>query len=82
MINVVHCHNCEGYHLECNEVTLATSTSEGMMKRMAKILHNARNLPARNAMKLLEEEIGLEEHHALDLLAVLHGEKRELRTLQ
>lgn len=81
-LNVQHCHNCEGYHLECNDVTLATSQSEGVCLRMARILEEASNRPSREAMKLLKDEIGFEDHHALDILAVLHGGARELRTLQ
>lgn len=75
MIEVNHCHNCDGFHLECNEVTVATSTSEGMMKRMARILSRARDLPSRMAVKLLGDELGLEEERSLDLLMVLHGER-------
>lgn len=82
MIQVVHCHNCEGYHLECNEVTLMTSQSEGACNRMARILNQARDRPPREAMKLLADEVGFEENISLDILMVLHGERPNLRTLQ
>ncbi len=74
-LNVHKCDNCGGWHLDCNEVTIATSQSKGVMTRMARIMEQASNRPSREALKLMYDEIGFEEEHALDILSVMHGVK-------
>lgn len=72
-LNVYKCDNCGGWHLDCNEVRIVTSQSQGVCLRMARILEEASNRGAREAMKLMQDEIGLEEEHALDILSVMNG---------
>lgn len=72
-LNVYKCDNCGGWHLDCNEVMIVTSQSQGVCLRMARILEEASNRGAREAMKLMQDEIGLEEEHALDILSVMNG---------
>jgi len=71
-IDVVHCHNCEKFHLEIWGDTFFIAPQEGVVKRVARIFEEAINMPFRNAIHHMMTEIGYNEDEARKMLARLH----------
>lgn len=71
-INVTHCHNCERYHLEIWGETYFIAESEGVVKRTARIFSEAINMPYKNAIHTLINDIGYNEEEAKIMLNRLH----------
>lgn len=74
-IKIFPCSNCNGYHLECNDITVMTSSSEGVIKRNARILTEARNRPRREGLRHIMDQIGYEEVTAVWMLDTMDGQE-------
>lgn len=73
MIDVDTCPGCGMWRCTVYGYATIKSDEEGVARRHARILDQARNRTPREGMRLLCEEIGYSEDSAKELLHLLHG---------
>jgi hypothetical protein len=74
MIDVSRCPCCGWWQVTLmDRYQIVKTTEEGIARRMARILSDARNRQPREAMRLLCDEVGYAEDSAKAILHALHG---------
>jgi hypothetical protein len=73
MIEIDECPGCGMTRLQVHGHLILKVWDEGIAKRHARLFSKARDLPQRQGMKLLCEEIGYSESTAEAMYGLLHG---------